>query len=83
MPGQHGNKRVTMLNLKVAKVLDEENLVLVDGIPGPKHGMIAIRAAVKKKQKSAKGRGSLSAATSSIAFWLPRQARRSSRTLGI
>jgi len=54
MPGQHGNKRVTMLNLKVARVLEEENLVLVDGsVPGPKHGMIAIRSAVKKSQKSA------------------------------
>ena len=49
MPGQHGNKRSTILNLKVVKVLSEENIVLVDGgVPGSKNGVVMIRGAVKK-----------------------------------
>ncbi|HYJ10082.1 MAG TPA: 50S ribosomal protein L3, partial [Polyangiaceae bacterium] len=31
MPGQHGNTRTTVLNLRVAKVLDETNIVLLEG----------------------------------------------------
>ena len=31
MPGQYGNERVTILNLPVAKVLDEEQILLIEG----------------------------------------------------
>jgi len=49
MPGQHGNQRVTVMNLKVAEVLDEEGLVLVNGgVPGSKNTVVSIRSAVKK-----------------------------------
>jgi large subunit ribosomal protein L3 len=49
MPGQNGNKRVTIMNLKVAAVLDEEDLVLVKGgVPGSKNTVVSIRGAVKK-----------------------------------
>lgn len=49
MAGQHGNARVTIQNLKVHKVLAEENLVLVKGsVPGPNGGLVMVRAAVKK-----------------------------------
>jgi large subunit ribosomal protein L3 len=49
MSGQYGNERVTMLNLKIARVLDEENIVLVaGGVPGPRNGIVTVRAAVKK-----------------------------------
>lgn len=50
MPGQHGSARVTTLNLKVARVLDDENLLLVEGsVPGPRNGYVTVRGAVKKR----------------------------------
>ena len=54
MAGQHGNKRVTILNLKVAKVLAEEGIVLVEGgVPGAPGGIVTLRIAVKKADKKA------------------------------
>ncbi len=50
MPGRHGGKRSTVLGLTVAKVLADENLVLIEGgVPGPRSGVVAIRGAVKSK----------------------------------
>jgi large subunit ribosomal protein L3 len=50
MPGQYGNEKVSMLNLKIAKLLPEEDLVLVEGgIPGSANSVITLRGAVKKK----------------------------------
>lgn len=52
MAGQHGNARVTNQNLKVARVMDEEGLVLVEGsVPGPKGGLVTLRHSVKKAGK--------------------------------
>lgn len=49
MPGQHGNVRVTIQNLKVARVMDDEGLLLVEGsIPGPRNGYVTVRGASKK-----------------------------------
>ena len=46
MPGQHGNARITVQNLKVAAVLPEQNLLLVrGGVPGPNGGYLIIRKA--------------------------------------
>jgi len=57
MPGQYGNERSTVLNLVVAKVLDDENLILVEGgVPGSKNGTVLIRGAVKTKLKKAKSK---------------------------
>src|SRR5262245_32946327 len=54
MPGQYGNERETVLNLVVAKVLDDENLILVKGgVPGSKNGIVTVRGAVKTKAKKA------------------------------
>lgn len=54
MPGQYGNERVTIQNQKVARVMDDEWLVLVEGaVPGPKGGIVTVRGAVKKSKKSA------------------------------
>ncbi|MFT3922818.1 MAG: 50S ribosomal protein L3 [Myxococcales bacterium] len=53
MPGQHGNSRSTVLNLRVAKVLDESNIVLVEGgVPGSRNGIVTVRGAVKAKIKA-------------------------------
>ncbi len=50
MGGQYGNETVTMHNLKVAKVIPEDNLLLIEGgIPGSKNGIVTIRGAVKKR----------------------------------
>jgi len=44
LPGQKGNKRTTVLNLKVVDVRPEENLILVHGaVPGSKNGIVIIR----------------------------------------
>jgi len=44
MPGHYGNDRVTVRNLKVVRVDQENNLLLVHGaVPGPNGGMLIIR----------------------------------------
>jgi large subunit ribosomal protein L3 len=49
MAGQHGNKKATILNLRIVKILSDENIVLVDGgVPGPRNGVITVKGAVKK-----------------------------------
>jgi large subunit ribosomal protein L3 len=49
-PGHMGDERVTVQNLKVALVDAERNLIAVKGaIPGPRGGLVIVRAAVKKK----------------------------------
>ncbi|MEM7136638.1 MAG: 50S ribosomal protein L3 [Myxococcota bacterium] len=49
MAGQYGNKKATILNLRVVRVLDEENLVLVEGgVPGPRNGVVTVKGAIKK-----------------------------------
>ena len=43
MGGRMGNERVTMENLKVLKVMEDKNLVVVKGsIPGPKGSFVII-----------------------------------------
>ena len=48
MPGQYGNEQVTILNLAVAKIDAENNLIAVRGaIPGAKNGIVFIRDSIK------------------------------------
>jgi large subunit ribosomal protein L3 len=48
MSGQHGNARVTVLNLEVVEADTERNLLLLRGaVPGPAGGLVMIRSAVK------------------------------------
>lgn len=48
MPGHMGNVKATVINLEVAKVIPEKNLILIKGgIPGPNKGLVVIRNAVK------------------------------------
>jgi large subunit ribosomal protein L3 len=50
MPGQHGNKTVSVLSQKVVKVIAEQNLILIHGgIPGARNGLVFVRGAVKKR----------------------------------
>ncbi len=44
MPGHMGNERVVVKNLKIEKIIKEDNLILVRGaVPGPKGGTILIK----------------------------------------
>ncbi len=48
MPGHMGSRRTTVLNLKVAMVDPERNLLAVKGaVPGAKGGLVTIKSAVK------------------------------------
>jgi large subunit ribosomal protein L3 len=52
MAGQHGNSRVTVLNLEVVQVDAERGLLLVKGaVPGPEGGLVMVRSAVKTPLK--------------------------------
>jgi large subunit ribosomal protein L3 len=51
MAGHMGHERVTVLNLEVAKIDEERNLLLVRGaVPGPKGGLVMIRSAVQQTE---------------------------------
>ena len=48
MPGQMGNKQITIQNLEVVRVDAENNLLLVKGaVPGPKKSLVTIKETVK------------------------------------
>jgi large subunit ribosomal protein L3 len=52
MPGHYGAEKLSILNLTVAKIIPEKNLLLVEGaVPGPKGGLVLIRHAVKARAK--------------------------------
>ena len=49
MPGQRGNKRVTIQNLEIVRVDADNNLILVRGaVPGPKKSLVTLKETVKK-----------------------------------
>ncbi len=52
MPGQMGNKKVTVQNVEILGINLEDNLLVLKGaIPGPSKGTVLIRPAVKKRNK--------------------------------
>lgn len=51
MAGQYGNERVTIRNLKVVRIDEESNLLLIKGaIPGANNGFVMIRPTNKKRK---------------------------------
>jgi large subunit ribosomal protein L3 len=53
MPGHHGNQRVTVQNIRVVDVREDQNLILLQGgIPGARNGLIFIRSATKEKKSA-------------------------------
>jgi large subunit ribosomal protein L3 len=53
MPGHYGNQRVTIQNIKVLEVKEDQNLIfLKGGIPGGRNGLILIRSATKRKESA-------------------------------
>ena len=50
MAGQYGNVRITTQNLTVVKLIENENLILVEGsVPGSKNGIVMLNDAIKSK----------------------------------
>ncbi len=48
LPGQMGNKKVTIQNLRIVKIDTEKNLVLIRGsVPGSRNSTVFVRQAVK------------------------------------
>lgn len=51
MPGQYGNARATVLNLKVVKVDAENGVLAVSGaVPGARGGLVIVRSAKKSRK---------------------------------
>ncbi len=50
MAGQYGNVRITTQNLKVVKLLEDDDLILIHGsVPGSKNGVVLLKDAIKYK----------------------------------
>lgn len=50
MAGQYGNVRITTQNLTVVKLIENENLILVQGsVPGSKNGVVMLKDSIKSK----------------------------------
>ncbi|GAB4214422.1 MAG: 50S ribosomal protein L3 [Sandaracinaceae bacterium] len=49
MAGQYGDEKVTIQNLRVARVIDDKFIVLVEGaVPGHRNAVVTVRGAVKR-----------------------------------
>lgn len=54
MAGRMGNERVTVQNLRIAKVDPERNVILVRGsVPGANNGLVLVRHAIKHRERAA------------------------------
>lgn len=55
MGGQYGNETVSVLNVKVAQILADKDLLLIEGgVPGARNSIVTVRGAVKKKNAGKK-----------------------------
>ena len=55
MPGHLGNSRVTVQNLKVVSVRDEDNVLLIKGaVPGPNQGLLFMRTPKRLNRQKAR-----------------------------
>lgn len=55
MPGHYGDETVTTQNLRIAKIVTEDDLLLIEGaVPGAKNGLVVVRGAIKKKNAGRK-----------------------------
>ncbi|MGB9630086.1 MAG: 50S ribosomal protein L3 [Thermodesulfobacteriota bacterium] len=51
MPGHHGNQRITIQNIKVVDIKEDQNLILLQGgIPGSRNSWVLIRNATKRRR---------------------------------
>ncbi|MGB0678628.1 MAG: 50S ribosomal protein L3 [Polyangiales bacterium] len=55
MAGHYGDERITIMSVRIAKLLPEDGVMLVRGsVPGGKGGLVQVRLAVKKRKQNAK-----------------------------
>lgn len=55
MPGQMGGDKVTVKNLEVVRIIEDQNLLLIRGaVPGARSGYLVIRESVASARKGAK-----------------------------
>jgi len=55
MPGHLGDERVTVQNLQILQIREEDGVILVDGpVPGAKGSYVVVRPAVKRKKTATK-----------------------------
>jgi large subunit ribosomal protein L3 len=55
MPGHMGDERITVQNLRIVQVREEDGVILVSGaIPGAKGTNVVVRPAIKKKKAASK-----------------------------
>lgn len=48
-PGHMGNRRVTVQNLRIEKIIEDKNLILIKGaVPGAMNSLVIIKNAIKK-----------------------------------
>ncbi len=58
MAGQMGNEKVTIQNLQVFKIIEEDNCILVRGaVPGGKNGIVVVSVAATRSEYKRKGVG--------------------------
>ncbi len=58
MAGQMGNERVTIQNLQLLQILEEDDAVLIRGsIPGGKNGVVTLKKAATRTEYRVKGAG--------------------------
>ncbi|PWU07140.1 MAG: 50S ribosomal protein L3 [Verrucomicrobia bacterium] len=58
MPGHMGNERVTVQNLQIVQVREEDQVILVSGsVPGPKNSYLIVRPSKKKAGQKATSKG--------------------------
>ena len=55
--GHLGHERVTVQNLKIVKIVEDENLIAIKGsVPGPKGSIVYIKNTVKKNKNKKEGK---------------------------
>jgi large subunit ribosomal protein L3 len=54
MPGRMGGDKVTVKNLKIVKIIEDQNLLLIKGaVPGARSGYLVIRESLAGAKKGA------------------------------
>ncbi len=62
MPGHMGDERITVQNLQIVQVREQDNVILVSGsVPGPKNSYLIVRPSKKKRGKKATPKATSSA----------------------
>ncbi len=58
LAGRYGDERVTILNLRIVQIDEENNLLAVSGaVPGPRSGLLLVRDAKKARVSKAPAKG--------------------------